>query len=324
MVATAAAHGRPSQAERSAAAALRAARRQRQLVARLATDGRLTAALCRVDQLEQELRAFRAASGASSESELSARLALAAPALRAHLAGSEPCGLDRARRNAGLHHFLSPAAAIWCMRGPELNSLQRRGRALPPILEHPDSADGLATTEFVGHGGPDDVDRSPLPLLPDFPVFEEEVPEPRRAVSRDAVVGPRDVHTEERPVPRPPGENGAVAAGILAARDTAPCQHFDIGDDSGAVPCAAAPGETPLQRAIMALVIPSRMVAPQSIGLPGETSLQRDIMAVLNPTRALQRPVSPMGNAAFCIEGSRNADHLVDHGSFCARYPSRM
>ena len=98
--------GSPEQA--AAAAELRAAKRGRQRAARHALQGRLSAALARIEQLEQELAA--AIGDKQHEHELHGRLALVAPVLAAHMEmkredSKAATTLMMARRNAASHCF---------------------------------------------------------------------------------------------------------------------------------------------------------------------------------------------------------------------------
>ena len=130
-----------------AAAAARAARRERQWAARRADQGRLQAAFARVRALELEVAALQAAlarheiSGQHGQtSELTGRLALVAPMLERGIASAATGGheaaaavpgpatqLEVARRNVASHCFQVPAAAIALMRQPSLNRAQRGG-----------------------------------------------------------------------------------------------------------------------------------------------------------------------------------------------------
>ena len=101
------------------------ARRAAQRAARDAAEGRLHAALKRVLDLEEELAAWKTAHG---DSELAARLAVAAPAVSRELAGLPTAALDRSRRNAALHCPGAHAAQIATAGRAELNRLQRGDR----------------------------------------------------------------------------------------------------------------------------------------------------------------------------------------------------
>ena len=134
----------------AAAAAARGARKRRQLLAREAQQGRLAAAFRRIEALEAELAAAKAAlasrepchnTSAPPEDDLVQRLALVAPVLRAGIAGqcqqvvtpaAQLSHLEVVRRNVAVHHFATPAARIRVLPLPALNHLQRgaghRGR----------------------------------------------------------------------------------------------------------------------------------------------------------------------------------------------------
>ena len=114
---------------RTAANARRAARRAAQVAARDATQGRLSVALARVLCLETEVETWRCSLGPGCTAE---RLAIAAPAVSAELAGLAPFPSDRARRNLALHHPGILPAAISAMDQSELNRAQRSGRSKPP------------------------------------------------------------------------------------------------------------------------------------------------------------------------------------------------
>ena len=149
----AASYGRSSQwrnearwgeeARHEAAVAQRAARQARRRCARQALEGRLAAALRRVQELEANLASSAACAAAASDdgetkdecpTELTQRLALVAPVLRASLSAREaeqPLVVPRilvARRNAAVHCFTATATRIAKMTMPMLNRLQRAGR----------------------------------------------------------------------------------------------------------------------------------------------------------------------------------------------------
>ena len=106
-------------------------RRARQAQARENMKGKLYAVYKRVADLEAQVAAHAAAAAQHGDppallGELTGRLALAAPVLRATLQHDAPARqLDRSRRNAAMHCFSRPASDIAGMGQQALNRLQR-------------------------------------------------------------------------------------------------------------------------------------------------------------------------------------------------------
>ena len=202
---------------------MRLARRQAQLSARLAVEGRLDAALKRVEALETELRASRsemreaearhvaaaaqAVELARTEGEPSAalgdeivqRLAMAAPVVEATLADAwshdDPPGrmapLTVRRRNAGLHCARRRAGSIAVMSGAELNRLQRGRRRLAPDAG---PAAGAQRAEQESGGAP----QVRLTLAPRPPAEQPD------AASRDSPATPEGGGPDAAAAARPP------------------------------------------------------------------------------------------------------------------------
>ena len=128
MVVAVDASGESKAGSRSASSALRQARAVRCRAAQHAVQGKWSAALVRVAQLESQLLLLQL--GLVSDFELFQKIAMSAPVLNADMCGVSVNKLDRARRNIAAHNFNVLASAISIMDQRAANSTQRAVRFL--------------------------------------------------------------------------------------------------------------------------------------------------------------------------------------------------